>query len=426
MNKKNIIVGRFFLTLCLVMYFRPTIFERFEFSNNLINIIFACSAVFLIVDAYFIKKSQISRFLILTLIYYACLAVSTFVNHGSYSRLAMYIIVGITSVIIAEYVINYHFRYSAKLLKFIVWSFTIINIFCLIFIPEGILSTGNLHKPIWFLGQATRFVFFYMPCLLMIFLYDCKYKGEIMPSTYALSFICLLTLISKMAIGGFVGLLLFLPFFVVYKRKKNIIVKPFSLLVIQLVIFFWITYFDFVDRFTYLIVNIMHKDSTLSSRTLIWNVAKKSLEGQELLGLGIMSNEAMKYAFGFVHIHNQFLQIIFNGGIIGLLAFLAMCFYVALNCRKHTDNLLVRVATFSFIAMGTLLLVDTVDGVRNYYIFMLAIAACLADQQRNQYGNLRSNMVDFVSTNDRNRRFKPRSVKPTTTHNKHPIQKFEL
>jgi O-antigen ligase len=379
------------------MYFRPTIFEKFANSNNLINIIFVCSAFILTVDAFFIKKSTVSRFLSLTLLYFGCLAISTFINQGSYTRLAMYISVGIFSVIVAEYIIKYHFRYSGKLIKSIMWIFTIVNIVNFVNLPDGIVLTGNLNKPVWFLGQATRFVFFYMPCLLLIFLYDCKFKGKITTPTYVLTFICLLTLSSKMAVGGFVGLLLFIPFFILYKRKKNIIVMPLSLLSFQILIFFWITYYDFVDKFSYLIVNILQKDSTLSSRTLIWRIAQKSLEGNELFGHGILSNETMKYYFGFVHLHNQLLQIIFNGGFISLIVFFSMCFYVIIKCRKRIDNLQVRVATYSIFVMGVILLVDTMDGVRNYYIFMLAIAACLVDRKIIKEENLYKRMNYIVS-----------------------------
>ena len=100
--------------------------------------------------------------------------------------------------------------------------------------------------------------------------------------------------------------------------------------------FFGIVIFKVQYLFSFLIVDILHKDVTLTDREYVWRDFIAGIKNYPVLGHGyhdsylyIPEQKKMLYA------HNHILQEIYNGGII---AYLVYCWFVILPAAKLWKN----------------------------------------------------------------------------------------
>lgn len=223
-----------------------------------------------------------------------------------------------------------------------------------------------------FLGQTTRYAYFYFPALLFCYLGDEYEFGKISPNTVCLYIICLITLIQGWAVGSLIALLLFIPFVLLGKKK---IFNSIVYFILQVSSFIGLTFFSIQNLLAGFIINYLHKDITMSSRTIIWNRAFEALKNKPVFGIGILSNDNMHDLFGFVHVHNHLLQVLLQCGYVGLVLFLLILLGSYIRLHKNRDYFPAKVLAFFIFTVGIQLLVDTVDGVRNHYLFMITMGA---------------------------------------------------
>lgn len=113
------------------------------------------------------------------------------------------------------------------------------------------------------------------------------------------------------------------------------------LFLILLIMFFGAVYFNLPERFEWLIVDVLHRDLTLSGRLAVWMNAINAILEKPVLGWGYIDHSYATSLFvGASHPHNQFLYIAYQGGLLALalfIAFLFDSFRVLWRCRKTKD-----------------------------------------------------------------------------------------
>jgi len=356
----------------LFSFFRPTIFERFVLTNSIFNGMLILSFVVCVAD-YVRRGNKFNHaFIYLASIFYIVMVLSTFVNHASISRALMYSLTGFFSIIFVEYILKYQFLYATKLMRLLLWLYIIVNILTVIIFPNGIVQTGNSSSAVFFLGQPTRYSYFYLPALLFCYLGDEYRVGHIRMNTIVIYFICLATLIASWTIGSSIAMLLLLVF-LLFNRLK--IFNSLLYYLGHIFAYFGLTYFSIQNLAAVFITGYLKKDLTLSSRTFIWNHAFDWISKSPLIGVGVLSNPDMINIFHFVHAHNHLLHITFQCGYIGLGIFLIMLLTAYLNLHKYKRFMPSKVIAFFIFMISIQLLVDTVDGVRNHYFFLIAMGA---------------------------------------------------
>lgn len=89
--------------------------------------------------------------------------------------------------------------------------------------------------------------------------------------------------------------------------------------------------------FSYLIVDILHKDLTFSNRTYIWDYAALMIAQKPLTGYGYFYYIPTWFNSQIRHAHNQYLHIMIQGGVGYLVLFLIQN-YVANKSLKHSQS----------------------------------------------------------------------------------------
>ena len=374
-KSKTISLRQLFVFLGLFSFLRPTIFEKFEATNLLFNGLLVISLIFVVADfviQYGLSRFIRDKFLLVSILYYSLMIVSTVLNNESIQRMLMYVFVGFSSIVFAKYVFEKELLFASSVMKVLVWLYAFINIISIIAFPDGIVKTGSSGGSVFFLGQYSRFAFFFFPALLFCVLGDIKKYKKIRINTIFLLIICFFSVILSGTVGSSLAMIIMFLLMIIGRKKKiNFVI----LFVIYIIFYLALTYFSITNYFAKFVEDVLKRDLTLSSRTLIWNHGFNYIHLSPYYGVGIMDNVTMLENFNFVHLHNHLLQVTFNTGYIGLTLFIILLFISFLSVTKHRDNYISILIGVFVLCTGIELLVDCADGVRNHFIFLMAVGS---------------------------------------------------
>lgn len=98
---------------------------------------------------------------------------------------------------------------------------------------------------------------------------------------------------------------------------------------------------EFLDNFAWLIEGLLHKSVTLTGRTTIWAEVLSQIKGASwVIGNGYGTVRSFMLSNGLVTStsHSEYLSILYNYGIIGLLLFLVQMFSTVKNALKFSKS----------------------------------------------------------------------------------------
>lgn len=224
-----------------------------------------------------------------------------------------------------------------KILK--TWCFfltilVLLDAFSMVVFPEGLYADA-LYENNWFLGYKTNRLVYSLPLCVFTMILEHEKLGKAGIKSYFVIILSAICLLYSDATGASIALLLLglLMVFVdasVRFGNRQLIKKVYRIcdykfllpmyLLLSLM-FFTIEKNEFLQNF---IVNVLKKDATLTTRTLIWeNCLTKFIE-YPLLGLGYVSSdvfiEISKTPFAS-SAHNMLITILLSGGLVGSLLY---------------------------------------------------------------------------------------------------------
>lgn len=215
-----------------------------------------------------------------------------------------------------------------------------VNYVTIIKLPRGIISAEVYYmadNDYYFLGIKTQFTTMMFPTVAAagtLFFYE-KNKKNIFIFVAAIMS-CLLNIFVKHISTPTVGIFIIIIGFIIGSIIK-IEWKSKWLFLCAILFQCGIVFFNIQVYFTKFILNVLHKDTTLSSRIYIWQSAKKILKEESflklLLGNGMYKlNAFVPYAGSRWQPHNQLLVWLHSSGILG--TFLIILFFIKLTEGK--------------------------------------------------------------------------------------------
>lgn len=152
-----------------------------------------------------------------------------------------------------------------------------------------------------------------------------------------------------------------------------------------------------MDMFSFLLVNILHKDVTLTFRTRIWDNALAAIQQNLLTGVGRLDAAQMEaiLGYGVSHPHNRYLYVTLCFGIIGLALFLLIVYYAnkgTINPHRVREG---RIMMAAFIALLSAAQVESLSATGGYAIPLYLIAAALHSREgrRKEMGEIPQHML---------------------------------
>lgn len=326
--------------ISLLIYCQPEYLKSIPFMGRVYSTLIIVGGAFAVL-LYIAKKRSPSFFVWLVMLYNAWITYLTIQYHGDIRGVILQFI-GFTGFVALLDLFSDNMQEMVEVFLFIFEVFVYINFFTVLFYPNGFFHRMNeaygLTKE-WFLGANNNFLFSLFPATVVALLN--KNLGGSKIRTYFLIFIILATQMirgSGTAQVGIVGLLLLdlLP-------TVKYFLTPYRGLILSATISFLIVIAGNVEFLRGFIEGILQKDLTFSSRTIIWNNTIQAIQSKPS-GHGMMDLSSIVQILGdfpgwiwkgATHAHNNFLQILFQGGYIGFSIYLLIIFGGGYLCHKY-------------------------------------------------------------------------------------------
>ena len=283
------------------------------------------------------------------IMYFVLLLLITFVNDGNIRRIFMvaYPIMGTLCFIDMA-----SRKYSNELLTALYYFFEVMlicNFADMIFVKK-VLFTGAKEFLIGGRNQMAIILAIAVSCAFAY--YENNKENMSFLSKILNSMVHLLVIMTAAFAGSAttiigVAIVYILSFSILVKRKK-ILFEPMVFLVIYGITWLALIVFRLQYLFADLIINILHKDLTLSHRTIIWDKALEMISRKPLFGYGMSdsvnvfsvnhdytggNNDVLTTLSG----HNEILQILYYGGI-SLLAVFMILYSICCSRRRRKND----------------------------------------------------------------------------------------
>lgn len=355
--------------LMILVLFEPNIAVKF----NMVNYVFIVgAAISFMFSAYKIVKEYNSLYSItLVMILYRLLLIfTTIYSKGDILKVGYQSIVIITLMLYAEY--YYRKNDLNKLIQILANIFTIyllINIIGYIAFPSGLYKQ---REGIHFLGFRTRFTEYSMILLLLALLnyrINCKNKKLL---TFRIIIVILNIFIPHIA-TAITGIILFLITYFILNKIKYVNYKIVFFIAILITIL--IVFFRIQNIFSFFIVDLLHKNITLTGRTEIWDRAYEYIfDKQFIIGHGMKTDgNFILWEGSLWQAHNQLLQTLYEGGLIGTCLYYG-AFNIALsklNKFKNNNKKMKNLICAMYFSFGIMMITEIYGYYLPTYILIL-------------------------------------------------------
>ena len=367
------------LTLLLIVFpfFKPDIVVSFPNINILFCVYLLVSIVVIAIN--YAKKNRLSFFLIMYFIYVIIAIFSTFINDGNILKAFFDFLQNIGIIMLVELYSKNDTKKLFKVFLILFYFYTIANTISFIIYPQGIIQTEITKAPIYLLGIDNRFAFTYLPGVCIVAIYELLSKQKLTKITYFYLLLTYFTFIYFWSAGALVAeSLMILFFFLLYKK---IHIKPTNYFYFSIIGFISLVFLRIQNLFKFLIVDILHKDLTLSSRTLLWDKSIDIIKDNLFIGIGVQKNNVMINNISAYHSHCYYLNILLQSGIFGLLSFLTVIYISLRELSKCKNDMISKIVSFTIFALLVMLLADTFDITCNF-VLLLSVGYCISNISR--------------------------------------------
>lgn len=373
----KIIYNKFFIFILFLVFLKPY-FLSFNDTINLICNVFLILFSIVIYYSYFSKfhLSKIQKVLFLFL--GASLISTIFVSHDISSWIKYFIKISSISLY-TEVLVKKDLEVFLKTLSVLLYAMITVTFITTIIWPKGIfgfelLFLGYDNSTIVLLILGAMFVLF--SCLYFYI----KQKNNKFLLIGIIPFIMTVCIyLITWSVGALIGCIIIIIFLVAYLIMKKYKIDSYLYKYLNLKYLFWICLFLFLGvvvfgiqkYFSFIIVDIFHKDLTITNRTYIWESCFVMIKKFPIFGTGILNFDIRLATQGIYHAHSNFLNVILESGFLGFILYLLLWLTVIKSINSSSNNILkliVSVSLFSFLVMTT---IDVIDNSELVYVFLV-------------------------------------------------------
>lgn len=214
-----------------------------------------------------------------------------------------------------------------------------IQILSIIFFQEGLYHPyGKIGRKYYFLGHVNNTSRYIVPCLCIMMFLDIEKKNKIGLMSWIMSFISLVGLVICRSWTGFVSVLVFEVYMLLYTWRSRFlyVLTGVKGVVVSFIIFVLLTN-QYIVNAIYYFAGYLNRSASFKTRLEIWELSWKWVSKNIITGYGYIHNYA-KYLMvsNYYHpssAHNFFLDLLMNSGAVGLAIFLTML----IICTRKLD-----------------------------------------------------------------------------------------
>lgn len=248
-------------------------------------------------------------------------------------------------------VINYYAKTNRLytlffVMKRLVGSLILVTFFIQL-IDQNIFGVSEAGNSINFLVSDNFLGYYYISFILIVYLSDIKKKKcyRFFDICFWVA-ICTASLICAWAGTCLVVFIFFVVLLIIRNWKILRLFTPLIALITNAGISILVIFYQIQKYFDWLIVDILHKNLTLSFRTYIWasaiaNILKKPIIGYGTVRGGRLDINRFSWGIGLSNTafsHNVYLEILMQGGIVAMMFFVLIYFFAHRQLMKIKEN----------------------------------------------------------------------------------------
>lgn len=324
-------------------------------------------------------KVKLSVLIVLFVAYWGIIFVSTLYNSGNVISVCLKAVHVLALAILLEMSID---RQKLSVLMHALWillsSYIIINFLTICIFPQGMYSYGMFgYQDIelscyWFLGNRNGHAFIFLFALFCGCLYDYLKFHRIRTRTWV---VCGIVFISSLLVWSATSLVaVSVSLLLLIIGNNNTFFKfisPVKIWLASASVSILIIIFQVQKYLDYFIVYILKRDITFSKRTKIWDYALTEIKSNFLLGKGIEYDDYMRKTIHYDHMHNQYLDTTYMGGIFLLILYCIILWLCLKKINQCNNIYLKRIFTAAFSGYFVLFIAESRRSLVQFFMMLV-------------------------------------------------------
>ncbi len=358
-----------YIFIFLAIFVKPAFFEQIAILDALINVLRVTVGGF-VIGIYFLKNQmRMSKFIFIMCLFQGSILLSTIVNHASLYRWFQYAVSCLPIIFMVELNRDYpkDILSSAMLLyELLIYA----NFITMVVFKNGLYSVEG-YSQCWILGMKNNFSYHFMPAMAVALLHrrysGNKIRGNILILTMLLS--SLLGRSSTLLIGIFLTIALIL----LSRTKLVKILNYRNLTILYVIISAGMVIGGWQKYFSFIIVDVLEKDLTLTYRTFMWDRGLKVFLSHPILGVGKETLEKWTMRIGLEHtqLHNQLLDYAYVGGSVLLVIVFWANHIIGKTLTKFKENYFAISLNVVIFGMHVMMISEAYYAAGVYFLFAL-------------------------------------------------------
>lgn len=324
-------------------------------------------------------KGKISKMLAFIMAYQVISILITIARgSGDFRNLFMYHVPALCMCMLIELCINVNFHLSLSVLQRLFEILLTLNLITILQYPNGMPNSAGAYC-LWLLGYKNYQIITVLPAVTLSLLYSCgdfkKKIGGLTLRTCYIIIISMLTCYYNTSTTSLIAMACFVVF-LLFPWKPDWIFNIYNYIVATCALFFGLVIFQVQQYMGEIIEKVFHKSATFTGRVLLWERYIELIWEHVIFGHGntsVQERAAETSISWSVHAHNQFLEILYEGGIVLFLLFviIIMIFSKRLfQCRSSQGG-----KYLGFSIMVLFILFQTEVYAQTPLVFMLFVLA---------------------------------------------------
>lgn len=338
-KKSSILLAVYLFSMFLPGYFSSPIMQMVS------NIMMVGVAIYL-----FSVKYKPSRFMILTICYFAYLIAITFIDHNKAAD--VHLIISNLKIVFMLCAIEYLLKRTPdstiNIMFFILITFVLIDFASIVLFPNGLYQTEQIwnewsssQEAHWIYGNKNNRIYWYVLLSIITWLrYIFNNKSKVMVLiTSGISIVAMMLV--KSSTATIVAILVSVGvFYLTYKKQTNLNMNSYGILVIYVCITVLIL-LGSTSLLKPFVEGVLHKDMTFTGRSTAWERVLLLIASKPVFGWGVIDSETatgLLKSIAFVNPHNQLLNCLWQGGIILVFILSLIMTTTAFNIAKTPNR----------------------------------------------------------------------------------------
>lgn len=257
-------------------------------------------------------------------------------------------------------------------------SLVFINFITTLIFKAGMYYTRGFFIDNWFLGFKSGHIVYQIAFIFFAVMFAELFSKK---ARYVVWAGLVISIISNIRVKSLTSVIVLVPILIIALLPQILKFTPIMNILtytgIGLALNLVFVVFRRLDLFEWLIVGIFHKRGDLTFRTVVWDGALEAIKQKPLIGHGY---NTYVYSTEVVTTHNEYLEILYKAGIVGLVIFIAI---LAITVYKLFKNRKDSLGGWISLFLGAFFLMFVVEQYSfAFFIFILIFAWRIPDLRR--------------------------------------------